>query len=97
VKYSYFRVQQELAKLILSALDSKPSIEEAADLDHHRLGLLMLNAESPSMEDLYAAGDRFRIWLADTDLRQKDSEYDKLLSDDIRAWAEANIFKPDSA
>jgi hypothetical protein len=92
VAYNYFRVQQELAKLILSSLSSKLSIEEADELDHHQLAPLMINAESPSMNDLYQIGDKFRIWLADTDIRQRDAEYNKLLSDELRLWADENIF-----
>jgi hypothetical protein len=86
MRHSYFRVQQELAKMILSSLGSNISIEEADELDD-QLGLLMTNAESTSMNDLYAAGDRFRIWLADIDIRQRDAEYNKLLSDELRLWA----------
>lgn len=94
--YTYFRVQQELAQMILDSLKANPSRQESWEIDD-RLGSLMLRAESPSMQDLYDAGWRFGRWLNDTDIRQRDAEYDKLLTDEIRTWAETNIFKPDGA
>lgn len=90
--YNYFRVQQELARLILSSLNATLSIGEADELDHEELAPLLINAESPSMNDLYEIGSKFRIWLSDTDIRQRDAEYNKLLSDELRLWADKNIF-----
>jgi hypothetical protein len=90
MRHSYFRVQQALAKMVETTLDSEVSIEEAHEISH-RLGELMIEAESPLMKDLYEMAILFGRWLDDTDIRQKDLMYNKLLSGQLRSWVLDNI------
>jgi hypothetical protein len=92
LRKNYFKLQQELAHMIFAALMSKLSVEEAHDISHH-VGILMSEAESPLMKDLYQAAEVFSVWLDDTDVRLTDSEYDRLMTDKIKTWAELNLHK----
>lgn len=86
---SYYRVQQDLVEMIESVLNSRLSVNEAFE-KMHQLDLLMLNAESKSMEDLYEIGIQFSNWLNDQDIRDKDAEYRKVTTDRLRNWCEKN-------
>lgn len=94
MEYSYFRVQQEFAKLIITSLSSNLSIEECDEVER-QADFWMFNAESPDRSDLWEIGWRLRRWAADADIRRRDPEYDAFLSNDLREWAEANLFSPD--
>lgn len=89
---SYYRVQQDLVEMIESVLDVRLSVDEAFE-KMHQLHLLMLNAESKSMEDLYEIGNQFSNWLNDQDIRDKDAEYGKVTTDRLRIWCEKNAHR----
>ena len=75
--------------MIESVLNSRLSVNEAFE-KMHQLNLLMLNAESKSMEDFYEIGIQFSNWLNDQDIRDKDAEYGKVTTDRLRNWCEKN-------
>ena len=75
--------------MIESVLNSRLSVEES-QARMHELDLLMLNAESKAMKDLYDISIHFGHWLNDQDIRDKDPEYSKVTTDRLRNWCEKN-------
>ena len=90
VKRSDHALQQELAQKILAALASRPSIDEAFEIVSE-LENLMQRDGAMLRRDLRNVANQFWTWLVDTDIRERDPDYDEMRSAPIRKWAEENI------
>jgi hypothetical protein len=93
---SYFRIQQDLIQLINSALDQDLSFEQAYALKENQLKSVLSKIPKTGMDDLWAIGMEFNRWLDDEDIRRRDLQYHKVLSEPLRRWCEAHVHKNSS-